>query len=269
MRWMFCCVWLACCSLDTTALSDGSRGSGGSGGSGDTNDARKRDWAPRATASGRATAASDATDASAAQADASVVKASRGGAGGGSGGSARSMTSTPGSAMDAGQRSTDKGKPSSSTKAPEMDAATAAASDASTAAMLPSDANTPSPSAMDATTTEPVPPPDAPAADGGSDATQVDNLLVWFALTGTRSQRVLMAALIADLAGERPIDDEGMVSVLRSFDELQCRRNAPLCYQVCIWATSRCNICESWECRRLMYQHCGGDCRPDEETPAR
>jgi hypothetical protein len=40
-----------------------------------------------------------------------------------------------------------------------------------------------------------------------------------------------------------------------------------VCYQVCIWATSHCDICEGWECRRLMFQSCGADCRTDEESP--
>jgi hypothetical protein len=126
----------------------------------------------------------------------------------------------------------------------------------------PPDAATPS---ADTPASAPVPdaavPTDPPPTDAGTDS-GVEDLLDWLTFTTVDAQRMWIEGLVADLDGTRRVDREALVAVLRGVEAIDCRGNAALCLQLCVWAASRCDVCDDSECNLLMQLRCGADCGP-------
>jgi hypothetical protein len=92
------------------------------------------------------------------------------------------------------------------------------------------------------------------------DASSPEELLSWFGVRTTAAQRILLSALFDDLTGRQRADRDNLVSILNSFNDLDCALNAQLCVQVCVWAATRCDICTNDTCVEAMQARCGFDC---------
>ena len=93
--------------------------------------------------------------------------------------------------------------------------------------------------------------PDSPRSGG---------LLLWFTSATTAAQRALIEALLDDLEGTRSADREALTEVLENMNNIDCQSNAQLCFQICLWAVTRCNVCDTEDCRSNMQERCGLDC---------